>query len=356
MLGAPNFMKATTIPAGVLALLVIGTVACGTTASRQPASGNTAGNFSSNQPVSGPLIGYIWDQSAAGLRPIFGITGAASLGTALYTGRGYSGAAVSLRRQYALFTNTKGQVALATLPTGEPMQLLDRLSAKQQATVSPTGNAALVYASDLSTLILVQGLPAAPELQTINLPASVIANAAIVADSGLMLIATTQPDGTTSIKSLTPSGGSFQILTVSQLGGFAFLPHSDSALIADAGQNSVLLASRLGETPSISQIAGSGDGIAQPLAVAASSDGRWAVIANRQPSTIVKVDLTSRTPADKLQCGCSPAVLMSLAGNSVFVLTKLSAESMSVFDGDAAKPRILFIPGLQQTGVQGMLR
>jgi hypothetical protein len=342
--------------AGVMALLLVGSLGCGTNPGTHSTAGNTGGNFAPGQPVSGPLIGYMWDQSAAGLRPVFGITGAASLGAPLYTGHAFAAAAVSLRREYALFTNTKGQVALATLPSGEPVQLLDQLSAKQQATVSPSGNAALIYAPDLTTVTLVQGLPGAPVLRTIDLPASVTAQAAIVGDSGLILIASTLPDGTTPIRLVTPSGTSSQIVTVNQLGGFAFLPRSTSALIADAGQNVVLLASGLGTAASISRVAGSGDGIAQPLAVAASSDGRWAVIANRQGSTVVKIDLSSRTPSDKLQCSCAPAVLTSLAGNSVFVLTKPSTESISVFDGDAAKPRILFIPGIPQTAGQGMLR
>jgi hypothetical protein len=188
------------------------------------------------------------------------------------------------------------------------------------------------------------------------LPSSVSAQTAIVADSGLMLIASTLPDGTTSIRLVTPGGTSSQILTVHQLGGFAFLPRRASAVIADAEQNVVLLASGLGTATSISRVAASGDGIAQPLAVAASADGRWAVIANQQSSSIVKVDLTSRAPSGKWQCSCAPATLTSLAGNSVFVLTKLSTGSMSVFDGDAVKPRIVFIPGVVQLPGQGMLR
>ena len=97
-------------------------------------------------------------------------------------------------------------------------------------------------------------------------------------------------------------------------------------------------------------------GIAQPMAVAASSDGRWAVIANRQTSTIVRVDLASRAPTRQVQCSCSPTILLSLAGNSVFLLTPLGTGPLSLFDGDAAKPRILFIPGNQQANAPGIVR
>lgn len=345
-----------TILAGLLILFIGGALGCGTPAGGPPAPGSAAGNFSPNQPVSAPLIGYVWDQSASGLRPILGVSGAASLGNLLYADNSYTGAVVSVRRQYALLTNAKGQIALTSLPNGEPQYLMDRLSNNQQTTVSPSGNAALIYARDLSTVTLIQGLPAKPTLQTINLPPSLTVNLAAVNDSGLMLIATTQADGTTAIRSLTPASASASIVTVSQLGALDFIPRSTSALIADSGQNVVSLATGLGDTPRISRVAGAADGIAQPLAVAASADGHWAVIANRQGSAIVRVDLTNKVPATKLECGCLPAALIRLAGNGVFRLTELGTGSVPVFDGDAPSPRIVFIPGIPGAASQRIVQ
>ena len=81
----------------------------------------------------------------------------------------------------------------------------------------------------------------------------------------------------------------------------------------------------------------------QPMAVAASSDGRWALVANRQGSSVVKVDLTHQAPISHAQCNCSPTILLSLAGNSVFLLTPPGTGPLSLFDGDAPQPRILLI-------------
>jgi DNA-binding beta-propeller fold protein YncE len=351
-----NPLKVHTVAVSVLALSLVGNVGCGTSIGSPATAGNPISNFSTTAPVSEPLIGYVWDQSAAGLRPIFGVSAAASMGAPLYAGGSYSGAFVSLLRQYALLANKDGQIALVTLPNGEPKKLLDRLSSKQQVTVSPSGKAALIYAPDLSRLTLIQGLPSAPSLQTINLSGSVGPAQAVVGDTGLILAATTQGDGTSTITSFTPAGAEASIETVGQLGGMAFLPHSTSALIADEAQSVLLMASGLGGTPSISRIAGSSDGVAQPTAVAASSDGRWAIVANRKASTISRIDLTGRVPASHIQCKCSPTVLLSLAGNSVFLLMPNETGSPSVFDGDAAQPRILFIAGLRQTSTQGMIR
>jgi hypothetical protein len=348
-------MKPHNVAATVLALFLMGNVGCGTSFTT-PSGPANPGSFSTNEPVSGPLIGYVWDPSAAGVRPILGVSAAASMGAALYADSGYSAAVISQLRRYALLTNKEGQTVLVNLPNGEPQRLVNQVSTRQQAAISPSGNSALIYATDLSTLTLIQGLPRTLSMQTINLPASAAAERAAIGDTGLILIASTQADGTSVVRSITPGGTTAAVATVGQLGGLAFLPHSTSALIADAAQNAVLLASGLGGALGISQVAGIGDGIAQPMAVAASADGRWAVVANRQGSTIVRFDLTSRAPTSQVQCSCSPNVLLSLAGNSVFLLTPPGAGSLSLFDGDAAKPRILFIPGIQTASAQGMMR
>ena len=356
MCGTANWKKPPNVASGVLALFLMGSVGCGTSFTPPSGPGNQGGSFATNEPVSGPLIGYVWDPSALGVRPILGVSAAASMGAALYADSGYSAAVISQLRRYALLTNKEGQTVLVTLPNGEPQTLVNQRSALQKLALSPSGNAALIYASDLSTLTLIQGLPGTPRPQTITLPGSAAAERAVVGDTGLILIATKQADGTSLVRSVTPSGSTATVITAGQLGGFAFLPHSTNALIADAAQNAVLLASGLGGTPGISRVAGLADGIAEPMAVAASADGRWAVVANRQGSTIVRVDLTNRAPISQVRCSCSPNVLLSLAGNSVFLLTPPGAGSLSLFDGDAAKPRILFIPGIQTASARGMMR
>jgi hypothetical protein len=351
-----NPLKIHTVTVAVLALSLMGNVGCGTSIGSPSTAANPTSNFSTTAPISEPLIGYVWDQSAAGLRPIFGVSAAASMGAPLYAGGSYNGAFVSLLRHYALLANKDGQIALTILPNGEPKKLLDRLSSKQQVAVSPSGKAALIYAPDLSRLTLIQGLPSAPSLQTINLSGSIAPAKAVVGDTGLILIEITQADGTSTVTSITPSGTAATIATAGLLGGLAFLPHSTSALIADTAQNVLLLATGLGESPSISRLAGPADGVARPMAVAASSDGRWALVANRQGSTVVKVDLTHRAPISHAQCNCSPTILLSLAGNSVFLLTPPGTGPLSLFDGDAPQPRILLMPGVQQPRAQGMIR
>jgi hypothetical protein len=212
---------------------------------------------------------------------------------------------------------------------------------------------AVIYAHGLAAITLVTGLPTSPVLQTIPLP--VTADRAVVGDSGEIILATTQSDGTSALRSLVTSGATAPITTLSQFGAMAFLPKSTSAVVADAGRNAVELASGVGSAASISQIASSADGVARPVAVASSSDGRWLVIANQNGSSIVRVDLTGVTPTSSLPCSCSPALLAPIAGNDVFRLTELGAGPLSVFDGDAVKPRVFLIAGVHKNSPQVMV-
>jgi hypothetical protein len=337
-----------------LSLTITG-AGCGTSAKLPGAAGSAGGSTSANQSVAGPTLGYVWDSTASAVRIVAGVSTAASLDRALYTGV-YQAGYISQLKRYALLINKQGEIYLVTLPGGEPRKISDQLSARQQVALSPTGNQALVYGTDLSSLTWIQGLPNNPNLVTINLPGSTTANRAAVSDSGLALIAGTQVDGSSRVQSVTPTGSTANILTTGQLGGLAFLPRSTSALIADASQNNVLLASGLDGSASMSLIAGAADGIAQPAAVAASADARWAVVANRQNLTVTRIDLTHQAPTAQVQCDCSPTILSPLLGNSTFLVTPLDAGSVSLFNGEGVKPRLLFLAGVQPGSKQGMMR
>jgi len=47
---------------------------------------------------------------------------------------------------------------------------------------------------------------------------------------------------------------------------------------------------------------------------------------------------------------------MPIAGNDVFRLTDLGAGPLSIFDGNASKPRVFLIAGIQDNTSQGMVR
>src|SRR5262249_46794965 len=105
------------------------------------------------------------DQASHSLRPINGIPGGASLGGPLVLPFPAGMAAVSLRQNYALLTQTRaGDVFLATgLDSGEPTvaPLAGAISASNIA-VSGSGPSAILYSSASQQVQFVTGLPGNP--------------------------------------------------------------------------------------------------------------------------------------------------------------------------------------------------
>jgi hypothetical protein len=177
----------------------------------------------------------------------------------------------------------------------------------------------------------------------VNLPA---ANSAVVlADSGSILIALPAANGTASIQLLAGGAGSLQPVSVlGRFGGMAFLPGVDTAIIADASANSVIEASHLTGSLSLTNLASAADGISQPVAVGISADGHLAAVANAGSSSVIRLDLSGKSAPVRTVCQCSPTELEPLAGNFAFRLNEPGAGTVWALDGNGALPRVIFIP------------
>jgi hypothetical protein len=328
---------------------------CGTTSGNAPLSPPTGPTGSSTTGVtSGPMLGYAWDTTAAGLRPIFGVPGAAQFGSLKYSGAGYNGAAVCAAKQFALLTGTNGQAWLASLPSGTPLEVANQLSAKEQIAMSPSCVAALLYAPGSSAATLISGLPGNPQAQAIELSASGSLTSAAVSDSGLVLAAFGQSSGGVAVESISSKGSASLVTTAGRFAGMTFLSATQNALIADAANNTVWLASNLTAGVSLEAAATSQQGISQPVAIAASSDGRWLVAAIKGGASVVRIDLTGQSPAAQVACSCTAKKLGTLSGNSTFLLSDITSGPVWTFDGDAASPRIVFIPGVRSATAAGV--
>jgi hypothetical protein len=324
---------------------------CGTTPSGSPLAPS---GFSTVGVTSTPMLGYAWDATSTGLRPIYGVPGAARFGAPQYSGAGYTAAAVCAAKNYALLTTAKGAASLAQLPSGTPVPLAAQLSAKTQVALSPGCTTALLYAPGTSAAFLITGLPAAPQPQSIELSSSGSLTSAIVSDSGLVLAAF-QSTGGVAIEAVSPKGSTL-ITTATRLAGMTFLgaaSTNQNALIADAAKNTIWLASGLAAAPSLEAIATAEQGISQPSALAASADGRWLLVANKSGASILRIDLTGQNGANQsatqTACNCTATKLSPLTGNSTFLLSDLNTGPVWTFDGDSSSPRIVFIPAVRST-------
>lgn len=334
--------------------LLLGVIGCGSMPANSPTPSMPSSNSATgSNAATGPILGYAWDQKAAGLRPVLGVPGAAQFGTPIYGGASYNGALACTGAKYVLLTNSSGQASLAPLPQGVPVQIADHLSAKEQIAISPSCSAAVFYAPGFSTATLVLGLPTTPKAQTLDLSQAGLVTTAIVSDSGLVL-AGSGATGGTNVTAVSPDGTATQVTTVAGLGGMAFLPSSQNALIGDAGRSTVWLASNLPASISLSRVATAADGVAQPTAIASSSDGRWLIVAN-QKGAVLRLDLTRRSAPAVVTCSsCTSMKLIPLTGNSSFLLSDLTSGPIWTFDGDSPSPRVVFIPAIKSSSTAGV--
>jgi hypothetical protein len=250
-----------------------------------------------------------------------------------------------MRKQIALLTTRAGALFLSSVPQGTATAVASQGIANARIVFSPSCSAALAYAPGNAGALLIQGLPAAPKVSNITFPSGTAT--AVVADSGSILVSIPQ-GGAAAIQLLANGSGTVSpVTTVSKFGGMAFLPGTDTALIADQGSNRVLEGAQLSGNPSLTQVAGPADGVAQPVAVGSSGDGRSAAVLNQKDSSVVRIDLTGQSAATRAVCQCSPAELESLAGNLTFRVNEPGAGTVWAYDGDAANPRFVFLPAEQ---------
>jgi hypothetical protein len=344
------------LAACVTIVSIIGLIGCGTTSAVTSPMPSLPSTTATSNVATGAVLGYAWDQSAAGLRPILGVPGAAQFGSPVFGGAGYNSARACPGKKFALLTNSSGQASIAPLPSGVPVQIADHLSAKEQIAISPSCSAALLYASGSSSAVLVQGLPASPKAQSLDLSQAGAVTSAVVSDTGLVLVASGQTAGAVSVQAVSADGTAMQVTTVAGLGGMAFLPSSQNALIGDTGRSTIWLASGLPASTSLNRVATSSDGVTQPTAVASSSDGRWLIVANQNGASILRLDLTRQSAPAQVACNCTATKLAPLTGNSTFLLSDLTSGPLWTFDGDSPSPRILFIPAVKSSSAAGVTR
>jgi DNA-binding beta-propeller fold protein YncE len=91
-------------------------------------------------------------------------------------------------------------------------------------------------------------------------------------------------------------------------------------------------------------LAGSAQGIAAPVAVAVSSDGLHAFVANGKSGTVAILDLQGKTPVRKFACGCKLTGLDRLDGDNLFRLTEPSNRPMWVLEANTKETRVVFVP------------
>jgi len=291
---------------------------------------------------SGPTLGYVFSPTDGTLRAILGVSGSAQVSASIVPSGVYVAGEISTASSVGLLEDGTGTLFAFNLPLPQPVHVAGGLPAYAQIVFASSGQTAIVYVAGGSTMTLITGLPATPQLQTRTVPAGGHLVSAVVSDAGTVAIVmqgTPMPVGT-----LAASGQFSALTTVTAAGGLSFIPGSEDLLIADSGANTATLMHNVSSGLSIQPLTVAG--LNQPVAIAGSQDRKWAVIANGGDANIFRVDLTASTAATKLTCTCQPALLSSLAGGGAFRLNSLYSGPTWTVDVTSATPQLLFVPAI----------
>jgi hypothetical protein len=213
-----------------------------------------------------------------------------------------------------------------------------KFSGGAQIAFSPSGTDAILFAPGATSLLLVTGLGGSPQVQSLTTPAGF--QYAAVSDTAQ--VAATSGSGPLSVALLT--GNRSPLGALAGFGGLSFLPRGDDLLMADSPSGVVTVIRHSSTAPAAQTFTSST--IQAPVAIAASLDGRWVVVANGGDPSAVRLDLTGATPPLRVACACQPTQLTPFLGNAVFSLLPLSATPNWAVDASAATPRTVFIPAV----------
>ncbi len=293
--------------------------------------------------IEGPRLGFVFDHATKSVRPILGIPGAATLGQSLESGLDLRKIAISPMQDYVLATEGEHNqvVVLATNRTplvAVAVQGADR--GPDQLSISSGGTAAALYYKGGNHVQLISGLPGAPRISArLYLSAGQVPSALAVSDDGQTLLAGVAD----SVYWVSPSGEVPILKRLHKIVSIA-LASNHTALVADGLTNQIHRLQNVTGAVELDDVAGPKEGIAAPVAVAISHDGKRAFVANSKSGSITILDLQAKTDVGQLSCQRTPTGLDRLAGTDVFRLTELSNRPMWVLEAAAHQSRIVFVP------------
>jgi hypothetical protein len=290
------------------------------------------------EPIRGPMLGWVWDSQKETLRPVLGIAGSSLLGNSLDLGAPVKSAAISGAQEYALvLLGDSRDPALVSFRDSKPsaLPLPDVPSGASRVDLSPHGDSAALSYEDAKKIIILTGLPAAPSVQG-NLDLSVEGLPAALAlnDGGSTLLAT-YPDLPATL--VIDSGGNRWPLPFDPaVKALAFFENSRDALLSAA--DGVYLAKNVSDTTELTQV-----WISAAAGAVAPFDAKRILVVDTDAQNILKLDLESGENL-AVQCPCAPTSLSRMSGRVVFRLNEVSKGPLWLVEVQDSGLRTVFVP------------
>lgn len=284
--------------------------------------------FAQTGAVQGPVLGVVFDETSAAIRPLSGVPGAASLGEPLFRAEGLRGVVASASGNYAIGIDAAGGVVLMT-PNGRRML---PITGATRVYISSRGGSAAVYRAQAGAVDVVGGLPDAPRVDR-TVAMDVEPAGLAVSEDGAAVVALTRRTRNADAVSWIGRDGVSTVVHQARRIESVWLIDSSTALIAEP--RAVKLVSPAFGAQTVA------DGVAGILGAAASTDGAKIAIALRSGAVILQDRASGARTV--LPCACNPAELVPVKGNAVFRLNKPGRGPLWLLDADSPSPRVTFV-------------
>jgi WD40 repeat protein len=292
--------------------------------------------------ISGPVSGYVFDQSARALRPVLGFPGASLFGDPLGFDFDVSSAIVAPRLDTVFAVGTDGASHIFRLSGGTLAERsVDGLAASPDHVVfSPSGNAVALSAG--GSIEVIKGLPDAPAIAGgVDLTPGTVLDSLAVSDDGSVLLVST---GNT-VRLYGSSSDMGKLMDTAGSALLAFAPGSHDAAVTDASGAGLVLYRDLTGSGASQVIATPDDTIKGASAVTFSNDGKNLLLASGTAQSVTAFDLTAGA-RNAIACSCAPQSLARMG--SLFRLNDFSSDPLWLLDTTPDQPRIVFVPALAQ--------
>jgi hypothetical protein len=160
---------------------------------------------------------------------------------------------------------------------------------------SPNGSVAALYSSQRQTVQLIGGLPGSPQVtgeRTAAISWGGVSAVAVSDDGEAVLLGSS--DGENGAVMLLPADGPPRtLLSVAFPSALRFFPQTHDALLADSKRNQILLLRDTTGMFAFSALAVEAQGVGAPSDIEISDDQKCALVVNRQPKTLLAIDIAS---------------------------------------------------------------
>lgn len=286
--------------------------------------------------ITGPVSGYLFDNSAHGLRPVLGIPGASLIGDSIDFGLQVASVSVAPRLDAAFATAADGTLHLFGLQSGvsTDLNLNGLANSPERVIFSPSGTAAALYGR--GSIQIVTGLPVtAAVAASLTLPA--LPDSLAISDDGAALLVASG----NSVELYAGAADQGALTTTSGPALIAFAPTGHDAAVVDRTGAGVVLFHNVGGAVDPQNLAPVDGTIQSASALAFSTDGSQLLLASGQ--SVATFDLAAGARGS-IACTCSPSILARMG--DLFRLNELSQEPLWLLDARPDTAGVLFVPAL----------